>query len=386
LLILPSDIHKENTARCTAIDKSGTFILNSTAFVVFFSSIISFVLGDFTSHKPGTPTLSRGNSPLINDAQVSNVSQTGSLQSSGQFEFEDLPTWTVLSDEGSVTPHNSDGERHRVNYNDIDSDVADDEVLPRKRQKTQTGSIIGKTPIATVKSWDTIIIDGGGSRKRKLPRLQTFATPTDTRVTHVAIPNPESSPTTTISSNVQGNSTPTRKKLNGLCGLVVPRPLAMSKSTSTSDSLNSGVLKDLSRKTRGQAHGTNSKKSSQGYVADQHELESWTNADIAHTTFRKPDELKVLCELEEQDTKRNVSHIFKSFMETESSNRNVARNEGIILNCIQNPVAIPDSSFYTRCDDLVEEIYGPDSRKRGTKTKMVPSLFFYFEVELMICV
>jgi hypothetical protein len=300
--------------------------------------------------------------------------------------------WTVLSDKGSVTSlHNSNDERHRVNNNDIDSDVDDDEVLPRKRQKTQTGSIIGKTPIAT--------IEGGRSRNRKLPILQKFATPTaltDTRVIHVAIPNLEPSPTTTISSNVQGNSISTRKKLDGLCGLVVSRPLAMSKSTLSSDSLNSGVLKDHtaepSGKTRGQAllqdkptnwpYGTRSKK----YVADQDELESWTNADIAHITFRKPDELKVLCELEEQNTKKNVSHIFKSFMETESSNRNVARNEGIISSRIQNPVAIPDSSFYTRCDDLVEEIFGPDSRKRGTKTKMVPSLPFYSEVELMRCV
>lgn len=318
---------------------------------------------------------------------MSNVSsQTSSLQSSGQ---SDLPMWSVLSNEGSVTsPHDSDDERHRVNNNDIDSD---DEV-PRKKQKIQTASIIGNAGISTNvlgKSRDTIIVDDDGSRKRKLPILQKFVTPTalaDTRVIHVAIPNPEPSPTTTISSNDQGNPTPTRKKLNGLYGLAISRPLAMSKSTSTSDSLNSGVHKDHTephRTTRGQAlvqdkptnwsHGTRSKK---GYVADQDELESWTSADIAHTTFRKPDELKALCELEEQNTKRNVSHIFKSFMGTEGSNGNVARNEWKNSNCIQIPIAIPDSSFYTRCDDLVEEIFGPDSRKRGTRPKMVHSLFF----------
>ena len=148
------------------------------------------------------------------------------------------------------------------------------------------------------------------------------------------------------------------------------------------------------RKTRGLAlrpanwsNGTKSKKS-QGYVANQDELESWTNADIAFIGFRKPDELKVFEEVEEESAKTNLTHILKSLMEMEaqSSGENVARNERIISNCVQNPVAIPDSSVYTRCDNLVEEIFGLDNRNRGTKSKKVPSLSFCFESGLMIYV
>lgn len=363
------------------------------------------------------PISPRDNSPLIS-SQLSNVSsETSSLHSSGQFEFEDLPTWTVLPDEGSVTsPDNSDDEVHKVN-DDVDLDVDE---APRKRQKTQTGSITGNPRLTAkfrVESRDnTSTIVDGGSRKRKLP---SFATPavdsSDARVIHVAIPNTEANATATISSGIQiekyspspttvirtksaqnpstkaGNSTPThsRKRANGLSGLLVSRPLVMSKSTS--DSLNSEVLEDRDeppRKTRGLAlrptdwsYGTKLKKS-QGRIADQTELESWTNADIAYIRFRKSDEL--LDEVEES-TRRNVSHILKPLMETEaeSPDGNGSRNELTISNCV---LAMPDSSIYTRCNDLVEEIFGPNNRNRGMKPKTVPSLSFsfYFEPELMI--
>ena len=380
LLTLPSDVP------CyTAIDKSGaSFHPNGTDFVwffySFFPSMISFVLGIKSSHKLRTSTSTRDSSPLI-DTQLS--SETSSLQSSGRFEFNDLPTWTPLSNETSVTsPSDTSDDELQVN-DDVDSDV--DEAVPRKRQKTRNGSdarITDSNVLVTRKSRDkksTNVNDG--SKKHKIPGLQNFVTPTvstadseDTRATRVAISNTGPSPTTSISSYVQidpspttvirttpalsqngtvkegkeGNLTPThsRKRVNGLSGLLVSRPVAVSPSTS--DSSNSGVLKDregLPRKTRGLTFRT---KKSQGHIANQDELELWTNADVAHIGFRKPDELRLLDIAEEESTQRNISHTLTFLMEMDSeaerSSENVARNEGAISNCVQTQAAVPESA------------------------------------------
>ena len=336
--------------------------------------IFSFVLGIISSHKLRAPTsASRDNSPFIDGQLLNETSETSSLQSSGQFKFDDLPTWTSLSNGSSVTSQMDDASDGEMQVNDdIDSDI--DEAVPRKRQKTQTGSnariTISNVLVESPDKKSTIV-----DKKHKLPSLQNFAMPTvsavdseDTRLTRVAISNKETepSPTTSISSRVQfdssipttvirttpapsqnepvkegqeGNSTstqsPSRKRVNGLSGLLVSRPLAMSKSASTSDSSNSGVLKEPPRKTRGLAlrptnwsYGTKFKKS-QGGIADQDELELWTNADVAHIAFRKPDELELLSKVEEESTKRNVSHILTCLMEMEAggSSENVAENE-----------------------------------------------------------
>ena len=265
---------------------------------------------------------------------------------------------------------------------DIDSDV--DEAVPRKRQKIQTGSnaqiTVSNVLVESPDKKSTIV--NGGSKKHKLPTLQNFAMPTvsavdseDTRLTRVAISNTEtrvqidpSIPTTVIRTTPapsqnepvkgqEGNSTstqsPSRKRANGLSGLIVSRPLATSKSASTFDSSNSGVLKNREeppRKTRGLAlrptnwsYGTKFKKS-QGQIADQDELELWTSADVAHIAFRKPDELELLDKVEEENTKRNVSHILTCLMEMEAkgSSENVAGNEGAISNCVQTQVATPE--------------------------------------------
>ena len=256
---------------------------------------------------------------------------------------------------------------------------------------------------------DSTIVDSG-STKDKLPSLRNFATPTvsevdseDTRKTRVAISNTEPSPTTSISSCVQFDSSPTtsirttpalsqntpvkegkadnsaltpsRKRVNGLSGLLVSRPL----STSTSDSSIS-VLKDREeppRKTRvlalRSANGTKSKKS-QSRIADQDELEMWTNADVAHVVFRKPDELNLLDEVEEEITKKNVSHILRYLMEMEakSSGENVARNEGAISNCVQTQVATPESfgeertakaSEWTKMDKDIQAVDGLEGQE-----------------------
>ena len=244
---------------------------------------------------------------------------------------------------------------------------------------------------------DSTIVDGG-SKKQRLPGPQNFATPTaskvdseDTCVTRVAIPNAkptssyvqiDSSPTTIIrttpalSQNAtvkegredKPNSTHSRKKVNGLSGLLVSRPLATSRSTSTSDSLDSGVVKgreESPRKARGPAsrptnwsHGTKLRKS-QGRIADQDELELWTNADVAHIGFRKPDELMLFDEVAEESTKKNVSHILTYLMEMEakSSSENMARNEGEILNCVQTPIAMPDPVWEKRTSPESTEIH-----------------------------
>lgn len=356
--------------------------------------------------------------PLIN-GQLSDVSKaTKSSPNSGRFEFEDVPTWTVLPKGGL------DDELEQTD--DVDSDFDEG---PRKRQKTQTGSITGNAQITTnvlVKSQEDIstIVDGG-SRKRKLSRLKNLVPSTalavdsaDTRVIDVAIPKTEPSPTTTTSSynpieksNLsptaalnqnpsvkEGNSAPAlthnRKRANELSGLLLSRPLAMSKSTSIADSSYSEVLKDRDeppRKTRGPAlrptnssYGTKLKKP-QSYIADQDELESWTNADIARVGFRSPDETRVLEEVEEENVKRNVRCTFKSLMETdiEGSNDNVARNEWTFSNYA---VAMPDSSIYTRCNDLVEEIFGPSIRNRRMERKTVLRSSSTLQLELMTCV
>ena len=419
--MLPSD-----TPCYTAIDKSGaTFHPNGTDFVwffFFFFSMFSFVLGIISSHKLSTPTSDRDNSPFINRQ--------------------------VFPDGSSVTSPTdaSDGHGELQVNDDVDSDV--DEAVPRKRQKTRTGSnaritisnVLMKSPdkkativdgrsrkhklpsvqnlatptVSAVDSEDTrmtrvaisntgpspttsisshvqidsTIIDGG-SKKHMIPSVQNFAMATvlavdseDTRMTRVATSNTELSPTTSISSCVQIDSSPTtiirttpapsqnapvkegkednststhiRKKVNGLSGLLVSRPLAMSQSTSTTDSSNSGVQyreEPPPRKTRGPAlrptnwsYGTKLKKS-HGRIADQDELELWTNADVAHIRFRKPDELDLLDKVEEESTKRNVSHILTFLMEMEakSSGENVARNEGVISNCVQTQIATPKS-------------------------------------------
>ena len=362
--------------------------------------MISFVIGIIPSHKLKIPTSARDNSPFINHQ---------------------------LFDGSSVTsPTDASDDELQVN-DDVDADV--DEAAPRKRQKTQTGSNAQNLNVL-VKSQNNKSSDGG-SKKHMLPSLQNFTTPTisavgskDTCLTRVAISNTGPSPSTSITSCAQidstifdgeskkhklpslQNATPTplevdsedtrvtvqsptsscvqidsspsiiirttpalsqntpvkegkdkptsthtRKRVNGLSRFV-SRPLAMSRSTSTSDSLNSGVLKDLEeppRKTRVPAlrptnwsNGAKLKKS-QGRIADQDELELWTDADVAHIGFRKPDELILLDKVEEESTKRNLSHILTCLMgmDAKSSSENVARNEGVISNCVQ--VAMPES-------------------------------------------
>jgi hypothetical protein len=361
--------------------------------------MISFVLGIISA----TPTSAKINSPLIN-RQLSTVSsETSSLQSSGQFEFDELPTWTPLSDGSSVTsPTDASDHEMQVN-NDVDSDV--DEAVPRKRQKTRTGSnariAISNVPVKSQDMKYTIV--DGGPKKHKLPSLQNFDTPTvsavdseDTRVTRVAISNTEPSPTsratTSISSCVQIDPSPTtvitttpalsqnapvkegkegyststhsRKGINGLSGLLVSRPL----STSTSDFSNSGVLKgreEPTRKARGLAlrptnwsYGTKLK----GRIADEHQLESFTNADVAHIGFRKPDELKLFDQAEEESTKRNVSHLLKCLMEKEAkrSSENVERNEGAISNSVQTQLATTESVGEKRTSGAPERTLAVD--------------------------
>ena len=331
---------------------------------------------------------------------MSNISsETSSLQSSGQFEFHDLPTWTVLHpNESSVTSPTDDSDGELQLNDDVDSNI-DEAVPPRKRQKTQIGSNaqITISNVLVVKSRDKKSKDGG-SKKHKLPSLQNFAMPTvsavdfkldsdkDMCVSHVlAISNTAPSSTTLISSCVQIDPSPTtvirttpalsqqnahvkegkegnspsthsRKRANGPSGLLVSRPLAMSRSASTSDSLNSGVLKDHEeppRNIRGLAfrpsnwsYGTKLKKKPQGRIADQDQLELWTDADVAHIGFRKPDELKLLEKVEEESTKKNVSHVLTCLMEmeVESSSENMSRNEGAISNyCVQTRVAMAES-------------------------------------------
>ena len=369
-----------------------------SCFFFFFSFFyIPLVLGIDSSHKPRTPKSARDNSLLIN-SQLSNISsETSSLQSSGQFEFDDLPTWTVLlPNESSITSPTDDSDGELQLNDDIDSDV-NKAVPPHKRQKTQIGSNaqIMNSNVLVVKSRDKKAKDGS-SKKRKLPSLQDFAMPTvlaadldsdkDTCVSRVlAISNTAPSSTTLISSCVQIDPSPTtiirttpalsqqnahvkegkegnspsthsRKRANGLSGLLVSRPLGMSRSTSTTDSLNSRVLKDHEeppRKIRGLAfrptnwsYGTLLKKKLRGRIADQDQLELWTDTDVAHNGFRKPDELKLLEKVEEESTKRNVSHILTCLMEIEAgrSSENVARNEGAISNyCVQTRVATAES-------------------------------------------
>ena len=242
-------------------------------------------------------------------------------------------------------------------------------------------------PISSCVQADSTIVEGG-SKKQRLPNLQNFTTPTalkvdseDTCMTRVAIPNTKPNLSMSISSCVQIDSSPntiirttslsqnapvkegkedkptsphSRKRVNELSGLLVSRPLAMSRSTSTSDSLNSGVVRDREeppRKARGPAlrptnrsYGTKLKKS-YGRIADQDELELWTNADIAHIGFRKPDELMLFDKVEEESTKKNISHILTSLMEMEakSSSEDKARNEEEISNCVQTQIATPES-------------------------------------------
>jgi hypothetical protein len=388
----------------------------------YFLFLFSMILGIISSHKLRIPTSTRDNSPFIN---------------------------RQLSDGSSVTSP-TDASDDEQQLNDDDSDV--DEAVPRKRQKTQTGSnaritisrnnksnIVDReskkhelpslqnfaTPtISAVDSKDThttrvaipntrpsptmsisscvqinsTVVDGE-SKKHRLPSLQNFATPTtlkvdseDTCVTRVAISNAKPSPTTSISSCVQIDSSPTtirttptlsqntpvkegkadkpisthsRKRVNGLSGLLVSRPLATSRSTSTSDSLNSGVVKDREeppKKARGPAlrptnwpYGTKLRKS-QGRIADQDELELWTNADVAHIRFRKPDELILLDKVEEESTKRNVSHILTYLIEMEAkgSSENMARNEGVFSNCVETQVATPESAGEQRTSKAPE--------------------------------
>lgn len=357
----------------------------------------------------------RDNSPLINGQhEVSNVSSsTGSLQSTSQFEFEDLPTWTLLppGDGSTITSPAGDsayeGDELQANKGpDIDEELC-------KRQKIQNGSTARNGPIeisnVLLKSpaQRSTLVDGE-PRKAILPRRQNSSTPaplapvgsSDARVDKtslLAVENTkrvELSSITSISSNLSLGPTTviesklasrqslsvtqesltshSRKRTHGLsAGILVPRPLAMSKSTSTSDFSNSEAFKDPEeppRKTRGLAlrstnpsYGAKLKKSL-GREADQSEFELWTNADVARVRFMKPDELRLHDEGEEENMKRNVSYILASLMEMEED---VARNQRKISKGVQNQVAMPASSIYTRCDDLVEEIFGPDSGNRG---------------------
>jgi hypothetical protein len=253
-------------------------ILSGSFFHFFFK--ISFVVGIILSHKLRTPTSARDNSPFINCQR-----------------FPDGSSVTSPTDA-------SDGEL-QVN-DDVDSGF--DEEVPRKRQKTQTG-ITGSNARITisnvlVKSGDkkSTIVDGTPALSQNAP----------------------------VKEGKQENSASThnRKRVNGQSGLLVSRPLAMSTSTSISDSSNSGVLKDREeppRKTRG-SYGTKLKKS-QGRIADQDELELWTNADVAHIRFRKPDELDLLDKMEEESTKRNLSHILTCLMEMEAMQETIGEKK-----------------------------------------------------------
>jgi len=428
--MLPLDTHRKSIPSNTAINKSGSSFYLDGIVLVF----LTFFLGEIPSHKPRTTTLHWDNdSPSINDQlEVSNTSSgASSVQSTSQFEFDTSPTWTPLPDEGSITSptSDSDNEGDELQVND-DSDI---DGGPCKRQRTETGPTMGD---GRIKISNILLLKSpakrstpvdGRLRKHRLPRLQNFDIPTglaaasaNAHVTHLAISNKTSllaientkkaepsstksisscilieqsspSPTITSPTTVIGAkstlsqdpsvkeekessfSTHSRKRTNGLSGLLVPRPLAMPESTSTSDSLYPEALNDREeppRKTRGLAlrpsnssYGAKSKKS-QGHKIDQDELELWTNADVAHVTFRKSDDLRLPDEAEEENAKRGANHILTYLMETESSNEDVARNEGTMTNSIQNQVAMPDTSIYTRCDDLVEEIFGPDSRNR----------------------
>jgi len=224
-------------------------------------------------------------------------------------------------------------------------------------------------------------VDGGS----RLPRLQNFATPAALPVdARLAVENKvEPSLTTPISSYTQIDKIPIpislRKRTNGLSNPLVPRPLTMSKSTSTSNSVNSKDRGEPPRKRAtlrptSSSYGAKLKKS-QGRKADQDELERWTNANVAHVRFRKPDELRLLEEVEEENVKRNVRPILTCLMEMDinSSNENVPRNEETLS---KNRAAIAASSIYTHCDDLVEEIFGLDGRNRGIKPKTVLSFLY----------
>ena len=296
------------------------------------------------------------NSPLITGQllEVSNVSSDTSsrVQSTDQFE---LPMWTFLPDGGNITPPGPTDD------SDIDK--------PRNKDEKST-------------------IADGESRKC---RLQNFATPatlpvgsTDSNKTSLlAVKNKVEPGLTTLRSSFDKIPISLQKRTNELSGFLNPRPLAMSKSTSTSNSLNSGPFKDREepprkrtalRPTNPSYNGTKLKKS-QGRKADQDELELWTNADVAYVRFRKPGELRLLEEAEEENVKRNVRPILTCLMEmdTKSSNENATRNEETRS---ENQAAIAASSIYTHCDDLVEEIFGPDGRNRGIKPKMVPSFSY----------
>lgn len=375
---------------------------------------ISYVLGK-TPYKQRIPMSLQDNSPFINGQhEVSNVSSsTGSLQSTSQFEFEDLPTWTLLppGDGSTITSPAGDsayeGDELQANKGpDIDEELC-------KRQKIQNGSTARNCPIeisnVLLKSpaERSTLVDGE-PRKARLPSRQNSGTPapvapvgsSDARVDKTSLLAVENtkrvkfSSITSISSNLSLGPTTvigsklasrqslsvthesltshSRKRTYGLDGTLVPRPLAMSKSTSTSDFSNSEAFKDPEeppRKTRGLAlrptnatsYGGKSKKSL-GREADQSELELWTNADVARVRFMKPDELRLHEKGEEENVKRNVSCILASLMEMEED---VARDQRKISKGVQNQVAMPASSVYTRCDDLVEEIFGPDSGNRG---------------------
>ena len=415
VLMLPSD--NEGTPDNTAVNKSGTDLhfVNQINF-------ISFVLG---SHQSRTLMSTLDNCPIINgqSLDVSNVSSDeSSLQSTGQFKFEDLPTWTLLPDSDSIASQTDHSDNELQINDDLDTNEE-----PRKRQKTEP--ITGNGRRSTR-------VDDSKSIKRSLPMLQNSTMPiakaigsADTCRMDVAIPNDslliikntkeaKPSPTTSISSYIQikncnlspisattivkvkstqsynpsakdeemdSISTHSRKRTNGLYGLLVPRALTVSKSTSSSDSLKS-VREEPPRKTRGLgltklSHGTKSKKS-QGRQANQDELEVWTNTDVAHIRFREPDELKLLDEMEEEIAKRNVAHILACLIKInpENSNENVASNE-TILNDVQNQAAIPDSSIYTRCEDLVGEVFGvTNSRNRF---RMVPHFLLNLNLKLI---
>ena len=234
----------------------------------------SFFLGIILSHKLRTPTSGRDNSPFIN---------------------------CQLFPDGSNVTSPTDASDGELQVNDVDSNV--DEDVPRKRQKTQTGSNAQITiSNVLVKSGDkkSTIVDG-------IPALSQKARVNEGKEENSA-------------------STHDRKRLNGQSGLLASRPLAMSTSTSISDSSDSGVLKDREeplRKTRG-SYGTKLKKS-QGRIADQDELELWTNADVAHIGFRKTDELGLLDKLEEESTKRNLSHTLTYLMEMEAMQETIGQ-------------------------------------------------------------
>ena len=431
--MLPSD-----TPIYTAIDQSSaSFHPNGTDFVgfffLFFLSMIAFVLGKISSHKLRTPTSARDNSPLINGQLFPDGSSVTSSTDASDGELQ--VNNDIDSDVDEAVPckrqKTGTGSNARITIlnvlvksRDEKSTIVDGGSKKHKLpglQNFATSTVLavdsedmrvarvaisntGPSPTTSVSSCvqiDSTIVDGG-SEKHRLPSQQNFATPTvlavdskDTRMTRVATSDAEPSPTTSISSCVQIDSSPTtiirstpalsqntpvkegkednststhspsRKRANGLSGFLVSRPLAISSSTSTSDSSNSGVLKDLEelpKKTRGPAlrptnwsYGTKSKKS-QGRIADQNELELWTNADVAHVGFRKRDELNLLEKVEEESTKRNVMHILTCLMEMEakSSSGNVASDEGAISNCVQTQVAIPESVGEKRTSEAPE--------------------------------